>query len=88
MNRRANLAWRRMPPGRCSRLVTTAHGVYSVNRFSEIMTRVEESLLARVREFRSQPLPPATLAPFTQEAMLGKTLALYSELASTSPRHH
>ena len=48
----------------------------------------EQALLAKVREIRSRPLRPATPVPFTLEAMLGKTLALYSELASTSPRHH
>jgi glycosyltransferase involved in cell wall biosynthesis len=37
----AYLAWRRMPAERRPRFVTTAHGVYSVNRFSEIMTRGE-----------------------------------------------
>ena len=35
----AYLAWRGMPPGRRPRFVTTAHGVYSVNAFSEIMVR-------------------------------------------------
>ncbi len=37
----AYLAWRRMQPGQRPRFITTAHGVYSVNRFSEIMTRGE-----------------------------------------------
>ena len=37
----AYLAWRGMPPAARPRFVTTAHGVYSVNRFSEIMTRGE-----------------------------------------------
>jgi glycosyltransferase involved in cell wall biosynthesis len=45
----------------------------------------EEALLARVREFRTRPRRPATPVPFTLEAMLTKTLALYSELASASP---
>ncbi len=37
----AYLAWRRMPAHTRPRFVTTAHGVYSVNAFSEIMTRGE-----------------------------------------------
>ncbi len=37
----AYLAWRGMPTARRPRFITTAHGVYSVNRFSEIMTRGE-----------------------------------------------
>ncbi|TDJ15404.1 MAG: glycosyltransferase [Gammaproteobacteria bacterium] len=48
----------------------------------------EEALLASVREFRSRPPRPATPVPFTREAMLAKTLALYSELASASPPRH
>ena len=48
----------------------------------------EEALLGKVREFRSHPLRPVTPVPFTREAMLEKTLALYSELAGTSPPHH
>ncbi len=48
----------------------------------------EQALLARAREFRSRPPRPATPVPFTLEAMLSKTLALYSELASASPHHH
>ena len=51
----AYLAWRRMPAATRPRFVTTAHGVYSVNRFSEIMTRgecviaVSESIRAYLR---------------------------------------
>ena len=37
----AYLAWRRMPAGERPRFVTTVHGIYSVNRYSEIMTRGE-----------------------------------------------
>ena len=48
----------------------------------------EEALLAKVRDFRSHPLRPATPMSFTREAMLTKTLALYSELANASPPHH
>jgi len=35
------LAWRRMPVATRPRFVTTVHGVYSVNRFSRIMTQGE-----------------------------------------------
>ncbi len=35
------LAWRKLDPGSRPRLVTTVHGFYSVNRWSEIMTRGE-----------------------------------------------
>lgn len=52
----AYLAWRAMAPDRRPRFVTTAHGVYSVNRFSEIMARgecviaVSESIRAYLRK--------------------------------------
>ena len=45
----------------------------------------EEALFAGVREFRSNPLRPVTPVPFTRDAMLAKTLSLYSELAGASP---
>jgi len=48
----------------------------------------EQALLARVREFRARPLRPVTPVPFTLDAMLGETLALYSELANASRQHH
>jgi glycosyltransferase involved in cell wall biosynthesis len=35
------LAWRGLPPGQRPRFVTTVHGLYSVNRYSAIMTRGE-----------------------------------------------
>jgi len=35
------LAWRKMDPATRPRLVTTVHGFYSVNRYSEIMTKGE-----------------------------------------------
>ncbi len=35
------LAWRGMPPGRRPRFVTTAHGLYSVNRYSAVMMKGE-----------------------------------------------
>lgn len=46
----------------------------------------ENALHKRVREFRNHPLFPETPVPFTLEAMLSKTLALYQELAGTLPR--
>ena len=48
----------------------------------------ENALLVRVRECRSRPLRPVTPVPFTLEAMLTKTLALYAQLANTSSRRH
>jgi glycosyltransferase involved in cell wall biosynthesis len=42
----------------------------------------ERALLARVHELRRQPLRPVTPVPYTLEAMLTGTLALYVELAS------
>lgn len=35
------LAWRSMPPAHRPRLVTTVHGLYSINRYSRIMTKGE-----------------------------------------------
>ena len=35
------LAWRRMPPAVRPRFVTTVHGLYSVSRYSEVMTHGE-----------------------------------------------
>ena len=35
------LAWRRMPPAERPRFVTTVHGLYSVGRYSAVMTRGE-----------------------------------------------
>ena len=37
----AYLAWRGMKPGQRPRFVTTVHGLYSVNRYSAVMTRGE-----------------------------------------------
>jgi glycosyltransferase involved in cell wall biosynthesis len=45
----------------------------------------EQALLAKVRAVRNNPLQPATPVPFTLDAILSRTLALYSELASASP---
>lgn len=38
----AFLAWRKMDPATRPRLVTTVHGFYSTNRYSEIMTKGEQ----------------------------------------------
>ena len=38
----AYFAWKGMPEGQRPRFVTTAHGLYSVNRYSEVMTRGEK----------------------------------------------
>ena len=48
----------------------------------------EEALLSKVKAFRSHPPRPTTPLPFTLEAMLAKTLALYAELADRSPPYH
>jgi len=48
----------------------------------------EDALLSKVRAFRSHPTRPATPVPFTLEAILAKTLALYAELAGGSPPYH
>jgi glycosyltransferase involved in cell wall biosynthesis len=57
----AYLAWRRMPAGRRPRFLTTAHGVYSVNRFSEIMTRGEcvIAVSESIRDYLWQSFPRA-----------------------------
>ena len=48
----------------------------------------EKALLAKVVHIRNKPLRPVTPVPFTLDAMLTKTLALYSELAKASPTDH
>ncbi len=60
----AYLAWRRMQPGRRPRFVTTAHGVYSVNRFSEIMTRGEcvIAVSESIRDYLRRSFPRADMA--------------------------
>jgi glycosyltransferase involved in cell wall biosynthesis len=57
----AYLAWRAMPPVQRPRFVTTAHGVYSVNRFSEIMMRGEcvIAVSESVREYLRVSFPRA-----------------------------
>jgi len=57
----AFLAWRAMPPAHRPRFVTTAHGVYSVNRFSEIMTHGEcvIAVSESVREYLRVSFPRA-----------------------------
>ena len=57
----AYLAWRGMPAGGRPRFVTTAHGVYSVNRFSEIMTRGEcvIAVSESIREYLWRSFPRA-----------------------------
>ncbi len=59
----AYLAWRRMPAGERPGFVTTAHGVYSVNRFSEIMTRGERVIAVSesVRNYLQQSYPRADM---------------------------
>jgi glycosyltransferase involved in cell wall biosynthesis len=48
----------------------------------------EKHLLAKALAFRHDAPRPVTPVPFTLQAMLDKTLALYRELASASPRKH
>ena len=45
----------------------------------------EQALLGKVQAFRNKPLRPVTPVPFTLEAMLAGTLALYAELAGATP---
>ena len=60
----AYLAWRGMPPGRRPRFVTTAHGVYSVNAFSEIMVRGEcvIAVSESIREYLRESFPRTDMA--------------------------
>ena len=60
----AYLAWRHMPPGKRPRFVTTAHGVYSVNRFSEIMIRGEcvIAVSESIRDYLQRSFPRADMA--------------------------
>ena len=48
----------------------------------------EKALLAKFVHIRNNPLRPVTPVPFTLDAMLNKTLALYAELANASPTDH
>jgi glycosyltransferase involved in cell wall biosynthesis len=48
----------------------------------------EDALLAKVLAFRQRPSLPVTPVPFSLQAMLDKTLALYRELADESPHQH
>ena len=52
-------AWRRMRAGARPRFVTTVHGVYSVNRFSRIMTRGEcvIAVSESIREYIAASFP-------------------------------
>jgi len=47
------LAWRKLPPAKRPRLITTVHGFYSVNAYSKIMTRGEHVICVSqsVREY-------------------------------------
>ncbi len=55
----AYLAWRGMDPATRPRLVTTVHGLYSVNRYSWIMTRGEQVIAVSdtVREYILREYP-------------------------------
>ena len=59
----AYLAWRGMPAASRPRFVTTAHGVYSVNRFSEIMTRGEcvIAVSESIRDYLRENFPRADM---------------------------
>ena len=58
------LAWRGMRPGARPRFVTTVHGVYSVNRFSRIMTRGEcvIAVSESIREYIAASFPDTDMA--------------------------
>ena len=60
----AYLAWRGMSADRRPRFVTTAHGVYSVNRFSAIMTRGEcvIAVSESIREYLRRSFPRIDMA--------------------------
>jgi glycosyltransferase involved in cell wall biosynthesis len=53
------LAWRSLPPRRRPRFLTTAHGLYSVNAFSAIMTRGERviAISQTVRDYLTRHYP-------------------------------
>ena len=53
------LAWRKLPQHSRPRLVTTVHGRYSVNRYSEIMTKGERviAISKNVREYILENYP-------------------------------
>ncbi len=53
------LAWKSLPSGHRLRFVTTVHGLHSVNRFSEIMTRGEAVIAVSnsVREYLVSGFP-------------------------------
>lgn len=55
----AYLAWKFMPPDRRPRLVTTVHGLYSVNAYSAVMTRGEVVIVVSetVRRYVLQHYP-------------------------------
>ncbi|NQU21546.1 MAG: glycosyltransferase family 4 protein [Candidatus Nealsonbacteria bacterium] len=55
----AYLAWRRMKPAQRPRLVTTCHGLYSVNRYSRVMTRGERviAISQTVRRYITENYP-------------------------------
>jgi glycosyltransferase involved in cell wall biosynthesis len=60
----AYLAWRGMAAATRPRFVTTAHGVYSVNRFSEVMTRGECVIAVSnsVRDYLQASFPRADMS--------------------------
>lgn len=53
------LAWRKMDPSTRPRLVSTVHGFYSVNRYSEVMTKGERviAVSGSVEEYISRSYP-------------------------------
>lgn len=55
------LAWRGMPASTRPRLVTTVHGLYSVNRYSEVMTKGEViiAISGAVRDYIRENYPRA-----------------------------
>lgn len=56
-----HLAWRKLPPDSRPRLITTVHGFYSVNRWSEIMTRGERVICVSesIRDYVLREYPRA-----------------------------
>ena len=62
------LAWRRMPENRRPRFVTTVHGLYSVGRYSAIMTRGERVIAVSdtARRYIAENYPGADLGKITR----------------------
>lgn len=78
------LAWRKMPRQQRPRLVSTAHGLYSINRYSAIMARAEQVIAISecVRDYltdnypRDLQRPPVVIYRGVDTAEFPQNLAL------------